>query len=235
MNPIAAQQVALNNALVAPKNRVQIEQCNMRTDPTKTQKEPNYQVVLDSLALSPLYPDKSQRFICINSGTPSPRLKIRLQFDAPPSDEEIVTFIKELGNKGNIKSVTEVVVDQMHQPWRIFATIINRGISMGLPWYRVHTVVLNDPGRLLAVHIMHTALVSGWAGSMALYELAGFDPSDPVLDPMWRQGKVCAVTGFDKPSDTLVLGTDFVFEKYLLSGEFEKGAGLPKTDRFGIR
>ncbi|XP_057730913.1 photosystem II CP47 reaction center protein-like [Arachis stenosperma] len=59
---------------------------------------------------------------------------------------------------------------------------------MGLPWYRVHTVVLNDPGRLLSVHIMHTALVAGWAGSMALYELAVFDPFDPVLDPMWRQG-----------------------------------------------
>nr|VDD65253.1 unnamed protein product [Brassica oleracea] len=62
---------------------------------------------------------------------------------------------------------------------------------MGLPWYRVHTVVLNDPGRLLSVHIMHTALVAGWAGSMALYELAVFDPSDPVLDPMWRQGMFC--------------------------------------------
>ena len=47
---------------------------------------------------------------------------------------------------------------------------------MGLPWYRVHTVVLNDPGRLIAVHLMHTALVAGWAGSMALYELAVFDP-----------------------------------------------------------
>ena len=51
---------------------------------------------------------------------------------------------------------------------------------MGLPWYRVHTVVLNDPGRLISVHLMHTALVAGWAGSMALYELAVFDPSDPV-------------------------------------------------------
>jgi len=59
---------------------------------------------------------------------------------------------------------------------------------MALPWYRVHTVVLNDPGRLIAVHLMHTALVSGWAGSMALYELSIFDPSDPVLNPMWRQG-----------------------------------------------
>ncbi|MEB3176639.1 MAG: photosystem II chlorophyll-binding protein CP47, partial [Synechococcus sp.] len=59
---------------------------------------------------------------------------------------------------------------------------------MGLPWYRVHTVVINDPGRLLAVHLMHTALVAGWAGSMALYELAIFDPSDAILNPMWRQG-----------------------------------------------
>ncbi|GJW72519.1 putative reverse transcriptase domain-containing protein [Tanacetum coccineum] len=37
---------------------------------------------------------------------------------------------------------------------------LNTGISMGLPWYRVHTVVLNDPGRLLAIHVMHTTLVS---------------------------------------------------------------------------
>lgn len=43
---------------------------------------------------------------------------------------------------------------------------------MGLPWYRVHTVVLNDPGRLIAVHLMHTSLVSGWAGSMAFYGAA---------------------------------------------------------------
>ncbi len=59
---------------------------------------------------------------------------------------------------------------------------------MALPWYRVHTVVLNDPGRLISVHLMHTALVAGWAGSMALYELAVFDPSDPVLnyDTSWH-------------------------------------------------
>ncbi|KAL2347019.1 hypothetical protein Fmac_001019 [Flemingia macrophylla] len=41
---------------------------------------------------------------------------------------------------------------------------------------------------LLSVHIMHTARVAGRADLMALYELAVFDPSDPVLDPMWRQG-----------------------------------------------
>ena len=59
---------------------------------------------------------------------------------------------------------------------------------MALPWFRVHAVVLNDPGRLLSVHLMHTGLVSGWAGSMLLYELSAFDPSDLVFNPMWRQG-----------------------------------------------
>ena len=49
---------------------------------------------------------------------------------------------------------------------------------MGLPWYRVHTVVINDPGRLIAVHLMHTALVAGWAGSMALFW--SWPPSTPA-------------------------------------------------------
>ncbi|GJV72932.1 retrovirus-related pol polyprotein from transposon TNT 1-94 [Tanacetum coccineum] len=51
------------------------------------------------------------------------------EFDAPPSDEETVTFIKELGHKRYIKSVIDVVVDQMHQPWRTFASIINKCLS----------------------------------------------------------------------------------------------------------
>nr|GEU41007.1 retrovirus-related Pol polyprotein from transposon TNT 1-94 [Tanacetum cinerariifolium] len=47
--------VALDNALVASENRVQISKCNMRIDPIKTPKEPTYQVVLDYIALSLLY------------------------------------------------------------------------------------------------------------------------------------------------------------------------------------
>ncbi|CAN4119588.1 unnamed protein product [Withania somnifera] len=58
---------------------------------------------------------------------------------------------------------------------------------MGFPWYRVHTVVLNDPGRLLSRSYNAYNSVAGWAGSMALYELAVFYPSILVLDPMWRQ------------------------------------------------
>ena len=57
-----------------------------------------------------------------------------------------------------------------------------------LAWFRVHLVILNDPGRLLSVHLMHSGLVAGWAGVMIFYELRTLDPRDPVSNPIWRQG-----------------------------------------------
>lgn len=59
---------------------------------------------------------------------------------------------------------------------------------MSLPWFRVHGVVLNDPGRLLSVHCAHTALTSGWAGLMLFFEAIVTDDSDLIFSPLWRQG-----------------------------------------------
>ncbi|GKC71600.1 hypothetical protein Tco_1117483 [Tanacetum coccineum] len=50
-------------------------------------------------------------------------------FDALLSEEDTVTFLRELGHTGEINSLNDVVVDQMHQPWRNFAALINRGLS----------------------------------------------------------------------------------------------------------
>ncbi|GKE66893.1 hypothetical protein Tco_1521054, partial [Tanacetum coccineum] len=50
-------------------------------------------------------------------------------FDELPTDEDIVSFFKELGHTREIKTITDIVVDHMHQPWRTFATIINRSLS----------------------------------------------------------------------------------------------------------
>ncbi|GKD90358.1 hypothetical protein Tco_1365865, partial [Tanacetum coccineum] len=55
MNPLAEQQVALDNALVAPEKRLKIEKCNSRIEFTKRQIEPALQVTLDVLKLSPCY------------------------------------------------------------------------------------------------------------------------------------------------------------------------------------
>ncbi|GKA73258.1 hypothetical protein Tco_0779474 [Tanacetum coccineum] len=101
MNPIISQQTALDKALVAPDDRMY------------------------------------RKFICNSYGSPSPRLKshirtsssltrkgaelmwksfeiffrsvldFRIKSDKPPSDDEIISFIKEPGYKRDIGSVTE--------------------------------------------------------------------------------------------------------------------------------
>ncbi|GJV04691.1 hypothetical protein Tco_1338260 [Tanacetum coccineum] len=49
-------------------------------------------------------------------------------FDALPSEEDTVSFLRELGHTWEINSLNDVVVDQMHQPWRNFASLINWGL-----------------------------------------------------------------------------------------------------------
>ncbi|GJZ54644.1 hypothetical protein Tco_0609529 [Tanacetum coccineum] len=202
MTSTAAQQVTLDSALVAPENLVQIGKCNMRIDPTKTQKEPIYQVVLDSLALSLLYPaflitakvleiymhqfwhtitkiknsssykfklDKKKCTINVEFFWDILQIYPRLlnqEFDASPSDEEMVTFIKELGHKGDIKFVTEVVVDQIHQPWRTFATIINRclfGKTSGLDKFRLSRAQISIGGMDTPTYKTYLAFATGAA------------------------------------------------------------------------
>ncbi|GJQ92581.1 hypothetical protein Tco_0003720, partial [Tanacetum coccineum] len=50
-------------------------------------------------------------------------------FDALPTEEDTVSFLRDLGHTGDITSLNDVVVDQMHQPWRTFAALINRSLS----------------------------------------------------------------------------------------------------------
>ncbi|GJZ70504.1 hypothetical protein Tco_0634054 [Tanacetum coccineum] len=137
------QQIALDNALVSPDNRVKIGKCNMRIIPTMTKKEHTYQVVLYALALSPLYTaflitaefklDKKKCRVDVKVFRDilqiSPRLPNQEFIEPPSSDEEIVLFTRELGYKGDIESVTKVITDHMHQPWRNFAAIINICLS----------------------------------------------------------------------------------------------------------
>ncbi|GKE15517.1 hypothetical protein Tco_1423094, partial [Tanacetum coccineum] len=47
----------------------------------------------------------------------------------PPFEEEILAFIQELGYSGNIKSLYDVKVETLPQPWRTFGTIINKCLS----------------------------------------------------------------------------------------------------------
>ncbi|GJV56351.1 hypothetical protein Tco_1457356 [Tanacetum coccineum] len=48
------------------------------------------------------------------------------QFVDPPFEEDILTFMRELGYPGNIKILSDVKVDTLPWPWRTFRTIINK-------------------------------------------------------------------------------------------------------------
>ncbi|GJZ02507.1 hypothetical protein Tco_0520468, partial [Tanacetum coccineum] len=46
-----------------------------------------------------------------------------------PLEEDILSFIRDLGHTGEIKFLSDVNVNHMHQPWRSFAAIINKCLS----------------------------------------------------------------------------------------------------------
>ncbi|GKD01023.1 hypothetical protein Tco_1171297 [Tanacetum coccineum] len=106
------QQQALDDALVPREQRLTIGSCNYRLSTTFKPKEPTFQVALDVLTLTPFYP----AFLII-------------KFVDPPFEEEILTFIRELGYPGNIKLLSDVKVDTLPQPWRTFGRIINKCLS----------------------------------------------------------------------------------------------------------
>ncbi|GJY46586.1 hypothetical protein Tco_0435649 [Tanacetum coccineum] len=59
------------------------------------------------------------------------------QFKELPFEEEILTFLKDLGHSGEIKVITDVNVNKLHQPWRSFVVVINKCLSDKITAYRL--------------------------------------------------------------------------------------------------
>ncbi|GJR45477.1 hypothetical protein Tco_1313580 [Tanacetum coccineum] len=93
INPVVTQQVALDNALVAPAKRLKIERCNARIEFRKPQREETYHVTLDALKLSPCYP------AFLITAEICPRLPNQ-EFVDSPSKDALVSFIKKLDYSG---------------------------------------------------------------------------------------------------------------------------------------
>ncbi|GJZ04742.1 hypothetical protein Tco_0538017 [Tanacetum coccineum] len=110
MSSITAQQTKLDLELVPKENRIDIGKCNGRIPRGLTPKEPTFQVVLDAIAVTPCYPA-----FLITTDVPEicPRVQDQ-DFDALPTEEDTVSFLRDLGHTGDITSLNDVVVDQMH-------------------------------------------------------------------------------------------------------------------------
>ncbi|GJR37063.1 putative ribonuclease H-like domain-containing protein [Tanacetum coccineum] len=163
MNTSQAQQKALDDALVAPADRLEFGKCNMRVKTDINPKEATFQVVLDALALTPFYRaflitvdvpaiymqefwatvsvHKSSIRFTINKKKVSNDLDIfreilqfgpkilGQEFEDLPLEHDILSFIRDLGLFRYIIYLSDVSFDYLHQPWRAFATIINKCLS----------------------------------------------------------------------------------------------------------
>ncbi|GJW64330.1 hypothetical protein Tco_0116214 [Tanacetum coccineum] len=136
-----AQQIELDNALVAPENRRIIGKCNIRINPVMRPKKPTYQVALDALAITTCYlaflitfdvpviymhrfwatviKHKSSYQFKIDKKRFSVNVEVFREilnicpkvpgkaFDEPPTEEEALSFIHELGHTGEIKLIMQ--------------------------------------------------------------------------------------------------------------------------------
>ncbi|GJU72115.1 retrovirus-related pol polyprotein from transposon TNT 1-94 [Tanacetum coccineum] len=77
---------------------------------------------------------KSLKSTCISSETPSRRLEKQMLMTSSwiRKSAELTLKYSELGYSGNCEMLSTIRTDQMNQPWRTFAAIINRCISKKL-------------------------------------------------------------------------------------------------------
>ncbi|GKB60963.1 hypothetical protein Tco_0917149 [Tanacetum coccineum] len=163
-----ADQIALDDALVAPADRLKIGKCNLRLSSDITSKEATLQVVYDVLKLTPFYKafqvtadapeiymqefwasayvhNRSVRFKMNNKkhiiGLEQFRDILQIcpkvgnkKFVDPPLEKEIIIFLASLGHTGDIRKLSDVNVNKLHQPWRSFAAVINKCLC-GTPSY----------------------------------------------------------------------------------------------------
>ncbi|GJS20257.1 hypothetical protein Tco_0448889 [Tanacetum coccineum] len=163
MDTTRAQQMALDDELVTPANRLKIGKSNLRLSSNLKSKEPTIQVVLDALKLTPFYNafeisadvpeiDMQEFWVTITGHHSSLHFKLDgkshtvnvdnfrdmlkfchklpgQKFKEPLFEEDILSFIRDLRHTSEIKFLSDVNVNHMHQPWRSFAAIINKCLS----------------------------------------------------------------------------------------------------------
>ncbi|GJY43409.1 hypothetical protein Tco_0431622 [Tanacetum coccineum] len=155
MDITRAEQIALDDALVAPANRLKIGKSNFRLSSDLKSKEATLQVVYDVLKLTPFYkafqittdvPEIYMQEFWATATVHHHSIRFKMnnkkhivnleyfremlqicpklpnqQFEELPFEEAILTFLRDLGHSGEIKMITDVNVNKLHQPWRSFA------------------------------------------------------------------------------------------------------------------
>nr|GEV57617.1 hypothetical protein [Tanacetum cinerariifolium] len=113
------QQVALDEALVPYASRLRIRKSNFHLRSYITSKELTLQLVYEVLRLTPF----SKAFL-VTADVPEIYMQ---EFWATAT--ETLAFFRYLGHSGEIRKITDVNINKLHQPWRSFVAVINKCLS----------------------------------------------------------------------------------------------------------
>nr|GFA27120.1 hypothetical protein [Tanacetum cinerariifolium] len=136
MTTTIEQQTALDESLVPSSQRLRIGRCNFRLPSDIQSEEATLQVVYDVLRNSPLFrafqvtaDEECSRFgIFSRNAAYKPQI-LNQQFADLPTEEEVLDFLRFLGHSQDIRYLTDVNVNKLYQPWRSFASVINKCLT----------------------------------------------------------------------------------------------------------
>nr|GEY00478.1 hypothetical protein [Tanacetum cinerariifolium] len=111
------QQVELDEARIPHASRLRIRKSNFHLRSDITSKELTLQLVYDVRRLTPFF-----KAFLVTANT----------FDELPFEDEILVFLRYFRHSGEIRKITDVNINKLHQPWRSFAAVINKCLSTRL-------------------------------------------------------------------------------------------------------
>nr|GEX80502.1 hypothetical protein [Tanacetum cinerariifolium] len=140
------QQVALDEALIPNTQRFRIGRSNFRLSSDIQSKESTLQVVYDVLCSCPFFKE-----FLVTADVPETYIQefwatayvhqhsTRFKLDNK-KHIEILEFLRFLGHSAQIRTLTDVNINKLFQPWRSFGAVINKcltGKSFGFDSFRL--------------------------------------------------------------------------------------------------
>nr|GEX37679.1 hypothetical protein [Tanacetum cinerariifolium] len=135
MATIIEQQVAMDEVLVPSTQRLRIERSNFRLSSDIQSKESTLQLIYDVLRRCPFFKAflvKADHIVNLESFRDMLHICPRIpgqSSDELPFEEEILDFIRFLGHSATIRTLTDVNINKLYQPWRSFTAIINKCLT----------------------------------------------------------------------------------------------------------
>nr|GEZ03744.1 hypothetical protein [Tanacetum cinerariifolium] len=137
MDTTIDQQVAMDEALVPHAHRLRIGRRNFSLLSDISSKESTLQLEFWATATVHHHSirfkmDNKKHIVNLESFREMLHICPRLpsqSFVKPSFEEEILAFLRFLGHSEAIRRLTDVNINKLHQPWRLFAAIINKCLT----------------------------------------------------------------------------------------------------------